>query len=87
MNRPPEWRRVFWVNPCTFCGAGIGEPCVTKTGHEYALVHHARAIRGRCPSCGAPLGPAQLDGDLCPRCQLVRDLEAERATTWKRQDP
>ena len=87
MNRPAAWRHVFWAIPCPTCQALAGEPCVTKTGQEYADVHQARIIHGRCPRCGSPLRAGQLDGDLCGRCQLIRDLEAERATTWRRQDP
>lgn len=82
------WRLVFLSYPCPSCGAPPGRLCITTGGHEYAECHAARTRdAGRCPRCGTVVS-AELDpGSLCDKCALVRSLEIERATTWKRRHP
>lgn len=82
------WQLVFMSYPCPTCGAGPGERCTT-TGGQAAGTPHADRTRHaqRCPKCGVIVS-AELDpGRLCDRCALVRSLEVERATTWKRRHP
>ena len=82
------WRALLRSYPCPTCGAGPGDPCLTSGGREADVEHVARQrISGRCPKCGATVDADLAPGTLCPRCQLVRDLEVERATTWKRNHP
>jgi hypothetical protein len=77
------WRAVVRAYPCDTCGAQPGDPCTTPSGVPTAE-HKARTHPVRyCPKCGT-----WVDGDpgqLCSRCQLLRDLNTERATTWKRR--
>jgi DNA-directed RNA polymerase subunit RPC12/RpoP len=87
MTGRASWRAVFDTYPCPTCGAEPGEPCTTTTG-RLADIPHADRTRAasRCPRCGT-ITEATDPGALCPRCALVRSLEIERSTTWKRQDP
>jgi DNA-directed RNA polymerase subunit RPC12/RpoP len=81
------WRLVLLSYPCPTCGAKPGEPCIT-TGGRVAAEHADRARNAdRCPKCGIWVGAEEDPGTLCGRCALVRSLEIERATTWKRLDP
>jgi hypothetical protein len=82
------WRAVFLTYPCPTCGQAPGQWCRTRSGKPAELPHMARGRVGvRCPVCHALLDDGAEHGDLCPRCQLVRALEVERATTWPRRDP
>lgn len=84
----PTWLLVYLTYPCPSCGVREGNPCRTASGKPAGIPHAARTqFAGRCPKCGSVVD-AELDpGSLCPRCALVRSLEVERSTTWKRQDP
>jgi len=79
---------VFMSYPCPTCGVGPGVRCVTVSGAESNTPHVDRTRHAtRCPKCGAIVS-AELDpGKLCDRCALVRSLELERATKWKRRNP
>jgi len=82
------WRVLLRSYPCPTCGAGPGEPCQTSTGHQADIEHAGRAAQAaRCPKCGTRVDGDSHPGDLCPRCQLLRNLDTERATTWKRLHP
>jgi ribosomal protein S27AE len=85
-SRKATWRLVFLSYPCPACGAAPGHVCMTTGGRPYGECHAARTRHaGRCPKCGSVVS-AELDpGSLCDRCALVRSLEIERATTWKRR--
>lgn len=82
------WRDIIESYPCPTCEAPVGHPCVTTTsGRKTDVPHAARATEGaRCTSCTARLAHG-WDGPLCGRCQLIRDLEVERATKYRRRDP
>ena len=81
-----SWRLVFLTYPCDFCGALPGQPCVTKTGNVYPDVHAIRTQRkARCPRCGTVLAKDEEPGTLCLRCALLRRLEVERVTKWRRR--
>ena len=87
-QRKAAWRLVFQSYRCPTCGAAPGEVCVTTGGRPYPECHAERTRNAdRCPSCGTITGADTEPGALCPRCALVRSLEIERATTWKRNDP
>lgn len=92
MARPRSpWTVVMLSYPCPVCGAAPGDKCVTTSGRTKSSDVHAERTRplltNRCPKCGA-LTPADDEpGQLCARCELVRALEVERATTWKRNHP
>ena len=80
------WRLILRSYPCDTCGAAPGGPCLTPSGN-HTQEHAARArLVHRCPKCGARVD-ADEPGELCPRCVLLRDLNTERATTWKRHHP
>ena len=80
------WRAVFLTYPCPTCGAKPSEECVTASGNVYADVHVARTEHGnRCPRCGAFIAAEDDPGSLCPKCQLLRQLEIERATYHRRR--
>lgn len=80
------WRLVFLSYPCPTCGAGPGEVCLTITGKPYAECHAERTRHAnRCPRCGQITG-AEDPGALCPKCALLRSLEIERATPYRRRD-
>jgi len=82
------WAAVFLTYPCPTCGAGPGEPCQTASGRVADIPHAGRTRNAdRCPRCGSITGAEAEPGALCARCALVRALEVERSTTWKRQDP
>lgn len=84
-NVKSAWRRVLLSYPCPTCEAEPGEPCTSSTGRPYPECHADRARFGdRCPHCMTRLAADAMPGDLCPRCELVRSLEAERATTHHR---
>jgi ribosomal protein S27AE len=84
--RRAAWRLIFITYPCPTCGAQPGEECRTETGHIYKQTHAARTRNGdRCPRCGTILMAHEQPGTLCARCQLLRRLETERATTHKRK--
>lgn len=86
-SRKTLWRLVFLSYPCPTCGAAPGEVCLTTKGKPYYECHAERTRHAnRCPRCGMITG-ADDPGALCERCALVRSLEIERSTTWKRQDP
>lgn len=80
------WQLVFLSYPCPTCGAAPGRECWTASGRKSSMPHAERTRHAqRCPRCGAHVS-AELDpGKLCDRCALVRSLEIERATTWKRR--
>lgn len=88
MTGKSAWRAVFQSYPCPTCGALPGEVCTT-TGGRVADIPHVDRTRNadRCPRCGTITGAGADPGSLCGRCALVRALEIERATTWKRRDP
>jgi ribosomal protein S27AE len=78
---------VFLSYPCPECGAAPGEDCTTVSGRRAGLPHAERTRHAdRCPRCGVIVG-AEEPGQLCERCALVRSLEIERATHWRRRDP
>lgn len=86
-HRAP-WRVVFETYPCPTCGAEAGHVCVTTGGRQADLPHAERTrLADRCPVCGVIVADRDDPGALCPRCALVRALETERASTWKRIDP
>lgn len=85
---PVPWQSVFLTYPCPTCGAGPGDPCRTARGNVAEVPHAGRTRNAdRCPKCGGITNADTEPGGLCPRCALVRSLEVERSTTWKRQDP
>jgi hypothetical protein len=87
-NHPAPWRLVYESYPCPKCGVPAGFPCRTKSGQQADMPHADRTrMADRCPVCGAIVANDADPGGLCARCRLVRSLETERATTWKRQDP
>jgi hypothetical protein len=82
------WRVIFETHPCPTCGAPPGEHCRTATGRPRWETHVDRGrTADRCPKCRAHLAFDAEPGDLCGRCEQVRALEIERATTWKRRNP
>lgn len=84
-NERGSWRAVFLTYPCESCGAKPGEECVTSTGKVYRDVHADRARRGdRCPRCHTVIEHDVEPGSLCGKCSLLRSLEIERATKYRR---
>lgn len=82
------WRLVYLSYPCPVCEAGPGEDCYTQTGKITRQVHADRARMGdRCPRCATLLDADHEPDQLCPRCELIRSLEVERSTHYKRRDP
>lgn len=82
-----SWRVVFLAYPCPTCGAKVGDPCRTKAGGRADPPHADRTrLAERCPRCGAITNPDD-PGSLCAHCALIRSLEVERSTTWRRRDP
>lgn len=82
------WRVVFESFPCPTCGAAPGEPCATSTGNRKTDTHVERGqAADRCPKCRTRLAFDAEPGDLCGRCELLRNLETERATTYRRKGP
>lgn len=80
-----HWRAILRSYPCTTCGAGPGEACWTSGGRESALEHVARQqATARCHKCGQMLD-ADVPGNLCDHCQLVRNLITEAHTTHQRE--
>lgn len=78
-----RWRIIVRSYPCETCGAGPGDPCLSPSGKR-ALEHVARAnLVNHCPKCGTWVD-ADEPGIYCPRCQLLRDLNTERASHHKR---
>lgn len=87
-NQRAVWRVVFESYPCPTCGVPAGASCRTTSGRIAGLPHAARtAMANRCPRCGVIVGRENDPGGLCDRCALVRALEVERATKWKRRHP
>jgi hypothetical protein len=87
MTPPPVagWRLILRSYPCPTCHAHPGDPCTTHTGNP-TLEHAARQqATDRCPKCGEMQPADTPPATLCPRCQLLRQLNTERATTWKRR--
>jgi len=85
---PQQWRVVIESYPCPRCGAGPGKACRTAKGATTYIPHAARErVIDRCPLCGARIPAGALPGDLCERCALVRSLEVERATHYRRREP
>ena len=79
------WLAVVESYPCPVCMSGPGDRCVTASGNTKSEPHAERTRQGdRCPRCGSQLNAATTT-PLCDHCQLVRDMETERATTWKRR--
>lgn len=87
-NRKASWHVVFLTYPCPTCEAAPGEECFTQNGTIAQQMHAARTRQGnRCPRCGT-LTPADDEpGQLCARCELLRALEVERATKYRRRFP
>jgi predicted RNA-binding Zn-ribbon protein involved in translation (DUF1610 family) len=83
----PWWLISILSYPCPRCGAKAGQRCRTKAGGQTATPHAARGQeRRRCRHCQVILPADQDLGDvLCSRCALVRALEVERATHYRRQ--
>ena len=85
-NERTAWRRSIESWPCQTCGASPGESCVTGSGRPTNLPHAARLrSTNRCQMCLALL-PNEWEDTICERCQLVRALEVERASHYRR-DP
>ena len=79
------WRIILRSYACDTCGAGPGEPCMTPSGHQTAE-HVSRYDQlNRCPRCGAMLAADAPPGTYCDRCQLLRDLNTERAHYHRRR--
>lgn len=86
-NKPASWRLVLLSYPCPTCLADVGEPCTTTGGKRADIPHAARADAARrCAVCGTRLMGTD-PGALCPRHQLLADLNTERATKHVREDP
>lgn len=79
-----NWRTVIESFPCPKCNAKAGEPCRTQKGAKTS----PHAMRGtgadRCPKCNERLPSDAEPWELCDRCRLIRHLEIERATTYRR---
>lgn len=80
------WHLTILSYPCPDCGAGPGQNCVTANGNPKTEEHVARARNGaRCPKCNTRLGADSLPDDLCDKCALLRSLNVERATVYRRK--
>ena len=80
------WREWAQSYECPVCWAQPGEPCITVKGNR--TDPHASRTRAtaRCSKCGTPLHSGHDEpGALCDRCQLLRDLNTERARKWQRR--
>lgn len=81
-----SWRIVFLTYPCPTCGAAPTYDCVTANGKPYTDIHVERTRNAnRCPRCGSLIAADDEPGAYCPKCQLLRQLEVERATLHKRR--
>jgi hypothetical protein len=81
-----NWRQVYLTYPCPTCGVKKGYPCLTTGGRRRYECHAARAENAdRCPECATRLPADAEPGDLCERCRLVRALEVERSTVYRRR--
>lgn len=84
----PNWRAVIESYPCDTCGAEPGEPCRTISGTKANPPHVARTRpANRCHKCGTMLAADAEPGTLCPKHALLRSLEIERATHYRRRTP
>ncbi len=84
-NERAAWRAVYLTYPCEACGAKAGEDCTTVSGKPASYQHAARAARGaRCPRCHQLIEHDIEPGSYCAKCQLLRALEVERATKYRR---
>jgi hypothetical protein len=83
----PWWLTSILSYPCPRCDAKPGQRCRTKGGGLTGTPHAARGQeRRRCRHCQVVLPADQDMGDeLCARCALVRALEVERATVYRRE--
>jgi ribosomal protein S27AE len=81
------WRLVYLSYPCPTCNAGPGEDCTTTTARIKREVHADRARLGdRCPKCGTLIEADHEPDQMCARCELVRALEVERSSVYRRRD-
>jgi hypothetical protein len=79
------WRTWAESSECPVCFAQPGEPCITVHGNR-TDPHASRLEKaGRCAKCGARVPADEGPGALCDRCQLLRDLNTERARKWRRR--
>jgi len=86
-HEKPAWRVVFLSYPCETCDAKPGEECETTGGKVSPYPHAARTRFGnRCPKCGIVIRADSEPGTLCDRCALIRALETERASYYRRHD-
>lgn len=89
MARKPDpwWLAAILTYPCTRCGAKAGQRCRTAAGGATVTPHAVRGQeRRRCRHCQVVLPNDQdLAEVLCSRCALVRALEVERASHYRRQ--
>ena len=83
--REPMWRAAYLAYGCSTCNALPGEPCVTRAGKPTGFHVNRMRLGERCPVCGVMVGIVDEPGTLCDRCALVRALEVERATTYRRR--
>lgn len=84
-HQPAAWRLLLRSYPCQDCGASPGDPCMTSGGQVAGVEHSARQrLVQHCPRCGTRLAAEADPGSRCARCQLLHDLNTERATTHKR---
>jgi hypothetical protein len=82
------WRLIYLSYPCPTCEAAPGEDCYTSSGKMTREVHAERARHGqRCPQCGTLTSADDLPDQLCRRCELVRALEVERSSKYRRENP
>lgn len=83
-HREAGWADAYLAYPCSTCKAEPGEACTTRAGRP-AVYHLNRRRHGtRCPVCGVRVGREDEPGTLCARCSLVRSLEVERASIYRR---
>lgn len=84
------WRIALESYPCQKCNAPAGSPCRNlRTGWPVHNIHAARTNdAGRCQKCGIRIEADRVMAAdaLCARCALVRALEVERATKYRRTD-
>lgn len=90
MTDKAAWRIALESYPCRKCNAKPGERCRNlRTGCPVNGIHTARNdAAGRCQSCGIRIEADRVMAAdaLCARCALVRALEVERATKYRRTD-